>query len=169
VSGGVSNLSFSSAHEPVRRAMHAVFLYHASTGMDLGIVKRRQPHVYDDLPTRYAGPSKTAVHKRSARRRTHGDRGELSRRAPRRPGRPGLAFLPCQSGCEHALVEGILDTSRADTEEARKSLPRAIEVIEGPLMAAERGRRLVRRGNMFRRKVVKSARVMRRLWPILVP
>jgi 5-methyltetrahydrofolate--homocysteine methyltransferase len=175
VSGGVSNLSFSfRGNETVRRAMHAVFLYHAiRAGMDMGIVNAGQLTVYDDLPESL----RTAVEDVLFNKRPEATErltaiAESYRGGAAKAAKDDVAWraLPVNKRLEHALVEGILDHIDADTEEARKGFARAIEVIEGPLMD---GMNIVGdlfgSGKMFLPQVVKSARVMKKAVAYLVP
>jgi 5-methyltetrahydrofolate--homocysteine methyltransferase len=174
VSGGVSNLSFSfRGNEPVRRAMHAVFLYHAvKAGMDLGIVNAGQLAVYDDLPNALREAVEDVLFNRrpdATERLTaiaEGYRGGA--KAPK--DEVAWRSLPVNKRLEHALVAGILDFIDADTEEARQGFARAIEVIEGPLMD---GMNIVGdlfgSGKMFLPQVVKSARVMKKAVAYLIP
>jgi 5-methyltetrahydrofolate--homocysteine methyltransferase len=180
VSGGVSNLSFSfRGNEPVREAMHAVFLYHAiQAGMDMGIVNAGQLAVYDTLDpelrelcedivlNRRKGevPSPTERLLEAAERFKSG--GGVQARVQ------DLAWRewPVGKRLEHALVNGITDFISVDTEEARKEAARPLHVIEGPLMA---GMNVVGdlfgSGKMFLPQVVKSARVMKQAVAYLMP
>jgi len=174
VSGGVSNLSFSfRGSPPVRRAMHSAFLYHARrAGMDLGIVNPGQLTVYDDIP---AGLLEAVEDVLFNRREDATDRlialAARTADAPR-PEAEAQAWRawPVERRLAHALVEGIVDHIEEDTEEARRARPRAIAVIEGPLMD---GMNVVGdlfgAGKMFLPQVVKSARVMKRAVAHLVP
>ncbi len=175
VSGGVSNLSFSfRGNEPVREAMHSVFLYHAiKAGMDMGIVNAGQMAVYDDLEPELREACEDVVLNRRAdaaerllalaeRYRGHGvERKEVD-----------LAWRewPVEKRLSHALVHGITDFIEADTEEARGKAERPLHVIEGPLMD---GMNVVGdlfgSGKMFLPQVVKSARVMKQAVAYLMP
>jgi len=176
VSGGVSNLSFAfRGNEPVREAMHSVFLYHAiQAGMDMGIVNAGQMAVYDDLnPELREACEDVVLNKRD-------DASErLLKIAERYRGQDGkeakeadLAWRewPVGKRLSHALVHGITDFIADDTEEARLAAPRALDVIEGPLMA---GMSVVGdlfgSGKMFLPQVVKSARVMKQAVAYLLP
>jgi 5-methyltetrahydrofolate--homocysteine methyltransferase len=176
VSGGVSNLSFSfRGNEPVREAMHSVFLYHAiKAGMDLGIVNAGQMAVYDDLEPELREACEDVV---LNRRKDGTDR--LLALAERFKGQGGkdkkeadLAWRewPVEKRLSHALVHGITDFITEDTEEARLAAPRPLAVIEGPLMA---GMNVVGdlfgSGKMFLPQVVKSARVMKQAVAYLTP
>ncbi|OYQ33235.1 methionine synthase [Sandarakinorhabdus cyanobacteriorum] len=176
VSGGVSNLSFSfRGNEPVRRAMHSVFLFHAiAAGMDMGIVNAGQLDVYDAIDPELRDLVEDVV---LNRRPDATDR--LLAAADRFKGGPAKAAdpaaeewrgWPVEKRLEHALVKGIDAFVEADTEEARLTVARPIEVIEGPLMA---GMNVVGdlfgAGKMFLPQVVKSARVMKKAVAVLLP
>ena len=175
VSGGVSNVSFSfRGNDAVREAMHSVFLYHAiAAGMDMGIVNAGQLGVYEQIePQLRAACEDVVLNRRSdATERLleiaalfKGEGG--ARRAEDRQWRE----LPVAKRLEHALIKGIDDYIIADTEEARLSVERPLQVIEGPLMD---GMNVVGdlfgSGKMFLPQVVKSARVMKRAVAHLVP
>jgi 5-methyltetrahydrofolate--homocysteine methyltransferase len=175
VSGGVSNLSFSfRGNEPVREAMHSVFLYHAiKAGMDMGIVNAGQMAVYDDLPAELREACEDVVLNRrpdaaerlldlAQRYRGHGKEKKEADLAWRE--------WPVDRRLSHALVHGITDFIEADTEEARQKAERPLQVIEGPLMD---GMNVVGdlfgSGRMFLPQVVKSARVMKQAVAYLLP
>jgi len=176
ISGGVSNLSFAfRGNEPVREAMHAVFLYHAiQAGMDMGIVNAGQLAVYDEIPADLRDLCEDVVLNRrddsterlleSAERFKTG--GEVKARVTDMAWREA----PVAKRLEHALVNGITEYIIADTEEARTQAERPLHVIEGPLMA---GMNVVGdlfgSGKMFLPQVVKSARVMKQAVAYLEP
>jgi len=176
VSGGVSNVSFSfRGNNPVREAIHAVFLYHAiRAGMDMGIVNAAQLAVYDDLPEALRKAVEDVVLNK------HPDAGErLVDLAPNYAGdgvgagrEEDVAWRewPVNKRLEHALVKGITEYIDEDTEEARRQFSKALEVIEGPLMD---GMNVVGdlfgAGKMFLPQVVKSARVMKKSVAYLDP
>jgi 5-methyltetrahydrofolate--homocysteine methyltransferase len=175
VSGGVSNVSFSfRGNEPVREAMHSVFLYHAiAAGMDLGIVNAGQLGVYEqlDAPLREACEDVVLNRRPDATERLleiaaryKGEGG--TRRGEDREWRK----LAVGKRLEYALVKGIDDFIIEDTEAARAVSARPLDVIEGPLMD---GMNVVGdlfgSGKMFLPQVVKSARVMKRAVAYLVP
>lgn len=176
ISGGVSNLSFSfRGNEPVREAMHAVFLYHAiQAGMDMGIVNAGQLAVYDNIDPELREACEDVV----LNRRADGTERllEVAERFRGGPGREAkvqdLAWRekPVEERLSHALVNGITDYIEADTEEARQKAERPLHVIEGPLMA---GMNVVGdlfgSGKMFLPQVVKSARVMKQAVAVLLP
>jgi 5-methyltetrahydrofolate--homocysteine methyltransferase len=176
ISGGVSNLSFAfRGNEPVREAMHAVFLYHAiKAGMDMGIVNAGQLALYDDIPAELRELSEDVI---LNRRPDATDR--LLEAAPRFKGEGGAKAKEkdlswregtVQERLTHALVHGITDFIEADTEEARQQAEKPLHVIEGPLMA---GMNVVGdlfgAGKMFLPQVVKSARVMKQAVAYLQP
>ncbi|GJD97010.1 methionine synthase [Methylobacterium iners] len=176
ISGGISNLSFAfRGNEPVREAMHAVFLYHAiKVGMDMGIVNAGQLAIYDELPPELRELCEDVV---LNRRDDSTDR--LLEAAERFKSGGGvqakvadLAWrdAPVAKRLEHALVNGITEYVVADTEEARSQAERPLHVIEGPLMA---GMNVVGdlfgSGKMFLPQVVKSARVMKQAVAYLEP
>ena len=174
VSGGVSNVSFSfRGNDPVREAIHAVFLYHAiEAGMDMGIVNAGQLPIYADIP-----PDLLALVEDVVLNRRPDATDRLLAVADQVKGQLGeqatdLAWreAPVQERLTHALVEGIADYIVEDTEEARHQFERPIQVIEGPLMA---GMNVVGdlfgAGKMFLPQVVKSARVMKKAVAHLVP
>ena len=175
VSGGVSNLSFSfRGNEPVREAMHAVFLYHAiAAGMDMGIVNAGQMAVYDDLNQQLREACEDVVLNRRA---DAAERllalAEQHRGQTREKKEADLAWRewPVEKRLSHALVHGITDFIEADVEEARRNAPRPLAVIEGPLMD---GMNVVGdlfgSGRMFLPQVVKSARVMKQAVAHLMP
>jgi 5-methyltetrahydrofolate--homocysteine methyltransferase len=176
ISGGVSNLSFSfRGNEPVREAMHAVFLYHAiQAGMDMGIVNAGQLAVYESIDAELREACEDVV----LNRRPDGT-DRLLVLAEKYRGQAGgeakakdLSWreLPVQERITHALVNGITEYIEADTEEARLEAAKPLEVIEGPLMS---GMNVVGdlfgAGKMFLPQVVKSARVMKQAVAYLLP
>ena len=177
VSGGVSNVSFSfRGNEPVREAIHTVFLYHAiAAGMDMGIVNAGQLGVYADLNPELKERVEDVV---LNRRKEQGDATErLLEIAEQFKGdgkktEVNLAWreLPVQERLTHSLVHGITQFIDEDTEECRLAADKPIEVIEGPLMA---GMNVVGdlfgEGKMFLPQVVKSARVMKQAVAHLIP
>lgn len=175
ISGGVSNLSFSfRGNEPVREAMHSVFLYHAiKAGMDMGIVNAGQMIVYDEID-----PELRQVCEDVILNRDPGASERLLALAERFRGNKtqtkeaDLAWRewPVAKRLSHSLVHGITEFIEQDTEEARKASTRPLDVIEGPLMA---GMNVVGDlfgdGKMFLPQVVKSARVMKQAVAWLMP
>jgi 5-methyltetrahydrofolate--homocysteine methyltransferase len=175
VSGGVSNLSFSfRGNEPVREAMHSVFLYHAiKAGMDMGIVNAGQMIVYDDIDPELRQTCEDVVLNRDpgASERLLA-LAEKFRGKERQSKEADLAWRewPVEKRLSHALVHGITEFIEEDTEAARKNSTRPLDVIEGPLMA---GMNVVGDlfgdGKMFLPQVVKSARVMKQAVAYLMP
>jgi 5-methyltetrahydrofolate--homocysteine methyltransferase len=175
ISGGLSNLSFSfRGNEPVRRAMHSVFLYHAiPAGMDMGIVNAGQLDIYDAIDPELRDACEDVIFDR---------RPDATERlivlAERYRGTDAVAdkqaeewrSWPVARRLEHALVKGIDAHVVDDTEEARQQFARPIQVIEGPLMD---GMNVVGdlfgSGKMFLPQVVKSARVMKKAVAHLLP
>jgi 5-methyltetrahydrofolate--homocysteine methyltransferase len=173
-SGGISNLSFSfRGNDLVREAMHAAFLYHAiRAGLDMGIVNAGQLAVYEDVAPELLERVEDVIF---ARRPDATDRLlELAEQVRGEGTRRELDLswrdAPVGKRLEYALVHGVVDHIEADTEEARQSLPRPLDVIEGPLMD---GMRVVGdlfgSGRMFLPQVVKSARAMKRAVAYLEP
>src|SRR6185436_2277125 len=179
ISGGVSNVSFSfRGNEPVRRAIHGVFLYHAiAAGMDMGIVNAGDLPVYDDIPEELREAVEDVILNRPQRTNVSNTE-RLVDLAPKYKGGKSEAKGPDLTWREkdvggritHALVHGLTDFIEADTEEARAAAERPLHVIEGPLMD---GMNLVGdlfgSGKMFLPQVVKSARVMKQAVAHLVP
>nr|MBA3730544.1 dihydropteroate synthase [Sphingomonas sp.] len=179
ISGGLSNLSFSfRGNEPVRRAMHSVFLFHAiPAGLDMAIVNAGQLDVYDAIDPELREACEDVVFDRTPAK---GDDAteNLIALAERYRGTDAVAEKqaaewrgwPVRERLAHALVKGIDADIVSDTEEARTLFARPIEVIEGPLM---QGMNLVGdlfgSGKMFLPQVVKSARVMKKAVAHLLP
>ncbi|WP_324806905.1 methionine synthase [Sphingomonas sp. LY29] len=175
ISGGLSNLSFSfRGNEPVRRAMHSVFLYHAiPAGLDMAIVNAGQLDVYDAIDPELREACEDVIFDRredstermiALAERYRGTDAVAEKQAAEWRG------WPVRERLAHALVKGIDADIVADTEEARQLFARPIEVIEGPLM---QGMNLVGdlfgSGKMFLPQVVKSARVMKKAVAHLLP
>lgn len=175
VSGGVSNLSFSfRGNEPVREAMHAVFLYHAiKAGMDMGIVNAGQLAVYESIDPVLREACEDVVLNRTpeATERMLGIAADFKGGA-REAREKDTAWRekPVADRIAHALINGITEFIDADVEEARQQMARPLDVIEGPLMA---GMNIVGdlfgAGKMFLPQVVKSARVMKQAVAVLLP
>jgi 5-methyltetrahydrofolate--homocysteine methyltransferase len=176
ISGGISNVSFSfRGNEPVREAMHAVFLYHAiKAGMDMGIVNAGQLAVYDNIDPELRERCEDVILNRRAdstdrlletAQRYHGQGGQ---KAAERD----LSWRekPVRERLAHSMVQGITEFIIDDTEEARLGADRPLHVIEGPLMD---GMNIVGdlfgSGKMFLPQVVKSARVMKQAVAHLLP
>src|ERR687894_1851806 len=167
-SGGISNVSFSfRGNNPVREAIHAVFLYHAiDAGLTMGIVNAGQLAVYDEIDEGLREAVEDVVLNRRADAterllelaERYRDRGEVAEEEAQE-----WRSWPVEKRLEHALVKGIAEFAEADTEEARQRAVRPLDVIEGPLMD---GMNVVGdlfgAGKMFLPQVVKSARVMKK-------
>jgi len=176
ISGGVSNVSFSfRGNNPVREAIHSVFLYHAiQAGMDMGIVNAGQLAVYDDLPGELRDVVEDVIQNKSAE-----GTDRLLEIAPKYMGdgsvaenKQDLAWReqPVNARLAHALVKGLTDFIDEDTEEARLAAERPLHVIEGPLMdGMNTVGDLFGAGKMFLPQVVKSARVMKKAVAYLMP
>ncbi|HAG20273.1 MAG TPA: methionine synthase, partial [Pseudomonas sp.] len=174
-SGGVSNVSFSfRGNNPVREAIHSVFLFHAiKAGLTMGIVNAGQLEIYDEIPKELRDAVEDVVLNRSA-----GGTEALLEIADKYKGDGSVKEaeteewrnLPVDKRLEHALVKGITAFIVEDTEECRQQCARPIEVIEGPLMS---GMNVVGdlfgAGKMFLPQVVKSARVMKQAVAHLIP
>ncbi|MEY3787486.1 MAG: hypothetical protein RLZ75_1693 [Pseudomonadota bacterium] len=178
ISGGVSNVSFSfRGNNPVREAIHAVFLYHAiQAGMSMGIVNAGQLAIYEDIPldlrdavedvvlNRHDGSGTDKLLELAAKYRGDGSSSEVKQE--------NLEWRewPVSKRLEHALVKGITDYIDEDTEQARLEAERPLHVIEGALMD---GMNVVGdlfgAGKMFLPQVVKSARVMKKAVAYLMP
>ncbi|WP_020658435.1 methionine synthase [Amycolatopsis benzoatilytica] len=173
-SGGISNLSFSfRGNNVVREAMHSAFLFHAvRAGLDMGIVNAGQLAVYEDIPKDLLELVEDVLFDR---RGDATDRLVEFAETVKGNGTKRVVDLswreaPVTERLSHALVHGIVDFIEDDTEEARQSFERPLEVIEGPLMD---GMKIVGdlfgSGKMFLPQVVKSARVMKRSVAYLEP
>jgi 5-methyltetrahydrofolate--homocysteine methyltransferase len=174
ISGGISNLSFSfRGNDPVREAMHTVFLTHAiAAGLDMGIVNAGQLGVYAEIPAELRERVEDVILNRrpDATERLIEIAGQVKGEGKKRAEDLGWRAAPVEKRLEHALVSGITDFVAADVEEARQKLGRPLDVIEGPLMA---GMGVVGdlfgAGKMFLPQVVKSARAMKAAVAHLLP
>ena len=175
ISGGVSNISFSfRGNEPVREAMHSVFLYHAiKAGMDMGIVNAGQLAIYDEIKPDLRDPVEDVIlNRRADATERLLDVAEQYRGAAGKKQEEDLSWReePVEERLRHALVKGVNKYIVEDTEEAREKLGRPLYVIEGPLMD---GMNVVGdlfgAGKMFLPQVVKSARVMKQAVAYLTP
>ncbi|MDX1574091.1 MAG: methionine synthase [Methylophaga sp.] len=175
ISGGVSNVSFSfRGNNPVREAIHAVFLYHAiKAGMDMGIVNAGQLAIYDDLPAELREHVEDVILNRrddaTDRLLAIADKYKGDGSVEKKEDLEWRSW-PVVKRLEHALVKGIADFVDEDTELARQEYAKPLEVIEGPLMD---GMNVVGdlfgEGKMFLPQVVKSARVMKKAVAYLMP
>ncbi len=174
ISGGVSNVSFAfRGNNPVREAIHAVFLYHAvNAGMDMGIVNAGALTLYSDIPPELLERVEDLVLNRRPDATERLLEVAVDVKGTAAVATTSLAWreLPVGERLTHALVHGIADFIVEDTEEARGTVERPIHVIEGPLMD---GMNVVGdlfgAGKMFLPQVVKSARVMKRAVAHLIP
>ncbi len=182
ISGGVSNVSFSfRGNNPVREAIHAVFLYHAvHAGMDMGIVNAGQLAIYADIPEELRNAVEDVILNRTPEGTDSSEQGteKLLEIAEKYRGTGQTAKQetlewrewPVNKRLEHALVKGIADYIEEDTEAARLAAEKPLHVIEGPLMD---GMNVVGdlfgEGKMFLPQVVKSARVMKKAVAYLMP
>ncbi|MDY3847350.1 MAG: methionine synthase [Prevotella sp.] len=182
VSGGVSNLSFSfRGNNYIREAMHAVFLYHAiSQGMDFGIVNPATKVLYTDIPDEQLEVIEDVV-----LNRRHGAADRLIALAEKIKEEQNAAGatdnakksqdeqwrnMPLEDRLRHALVKGIADYLEEDLHEAIEKYPRAVNIIEGPLMdGMNTVGELFGSGRMFLPQVVKTARTMKQAVAILQP
>ncbi len=180
VSGGVSNVSFSfRGNNPVREAMHTAFLYHAiRSGLDMAIVNAGMLGVYEEIPAdlrervedvllnRRPDATERLVRFADELKASEGGKGTETKSPAEEAWRSGSV----EERLKHALVKGIDTFVEADTEEARRSYARPLDIIEGPLMD---GMRVVGdlfgAGKMFLPQVVKSARVMKKSVAYLTP
>ena len=183
ISGGVSNVSFSfRGNDPVREAIHTVFLYHAiQAGMTMGIVNAGMLGVYDDLaPELRQKVEDVVLNRHPAGDKTPGEAlvefAQTVKEGKAKDTGPDLTWrtLPVEKRLEHALIKGITDFVVADTEEVRAALAAAgkppLAVIEGPLMnGMNTVGDLFGAGKMFLPQVVKSARVMKQAVAHLIP
>jgi len=176
ISGGVSNVSFSfRGNNPVREAIHAVFLYHAiKNGMDMGIVNAGQLAIYADIPAALRERVEDVVLNRrdDATERLLEIAGEYAGdgKAGEVKEDPEWRQWDVNKRLEHALVKGIADFIEEDTEAARLAAEKPLHVIEGPLMDAMNVvGDLFGAGKMFLPQVVKSARVMKKAVAWLMP
>jgi 5-methyltetrahydrofolate--homocysteine methyltransferase len=175
ISGGVSNVSFSfRGNNPVREAIHAVFLYHAvKAGMSMGIVNAGQLAIYEDIPLELRDVVEDVVLNRNPEsteklleiaEKYRGD-GSVAKKED-----DAWRSLPVNKRLEHALVKGLTEFIDEDTEQARQEAGKPLDVIEGPLMD---GMNVVGdlfgAGKMFLPQVVKSARVMKKAVAYLMP
>ncbi|EYD68358.1 pterin binding enzyme family protein [Acinetobacter baumannii 25493_10] len=173
ISGGVSNVSFSfRGNEPVREAIHSVFLYHAiKQGMTMGIVNAGQMAIYDDIPTELKEAVEDVILNQNQGESGQAATEKLLEVAEKYRGQGGATKEAenlewrnesVEKRLEYALVKGITTYIDQDTEEARLKSKRPLDVIEGPLMD---GMNVVGdlfgSGKMFLPQVVKSARVMK--------
>lgn len=176
ISGGVSNLSFSfRGNNPIREAMHSVFLYHAiKKGMDMGIVNAGMLQVYEEIPADLLELVEDVVLNRrkdaTERLIEKADEIKNSQSAEAAQNKIEWRTYPLEKRISYSLVKGIGDYLEEDMEEALKTYSSAVEIIEKPLMAGmnEVGE-LFGAGKMFLPQVVKTARTMKKAVSILQP
>jgi 5-methyltetrahydrofolate--homocysteine methyltransferase len=174
ISGGISNLSFSfRGNDDLREAMHSAFLYHAiKAGMDMGIVNAGNLPVYDDIPADLLELIEDVLFNRrpDSTERLIGYASKMKATEKTEAAAKAWRGLPVNERLTYALVHGLDADVATDVEEARPHFARALEVIEGPLMA---GMNVVGdlfgAGKMFLPQVVKSARVMKKAVAVLLP
>ena len=176
ISGGISNVSFSfRGNNPVREAMHTVFLYHAiKAGLDMAIVNAGMLGIYEDIPEALRVAVEDVLLDRHPQATENllaladSFKGEQRKKEQRND----LAWReqPVEKRLEYALIHGVVEFVEADTEEARQNFEQPLEVIEGPLMSGMGivGERFGE-GKMFLPQVVKSARVMKKAVAYLTP
>jgi len=174
ISGGVSNMSFSfRGNNPVREAMHSVFLYHATkAGMDMGIVNAGQLTVYDDIDPQLRELVEDVVLNRrpDSTERLLDAADKYKGDGKREEKDEAWREKPVAERLKYSLVKGIDKYVVEDTEEARQQFDKSLEVIEGPLMdGMNYVGDLFGDGKMFLPQVVKSARVMKKAVAHLVP
>ena len=184
VSGGVSNLSFSfRGNNYIREAMHAVFLYHAiQAGMDFAIVNPATKVLYTDIPqeqleiiedvilNRKPGASERLIALAEAVAGDSGTKGSSGPGEAKGAGSAGVRPESVEERLQEALVKGVGDYLQQDLEEALAKYPRAVGIIEGPLMAGmNKVGELFGQGKMFLPQVVKTARTMKQAVSILQP
>jgi 5-methyltetrahydrofolate--homocysteine methyltransferase len=181
-SGGISNVSFAfRGNNPVREAMHSVFLYHAiKNGLDMGIVNAGMLAVYEDIEPALRDLVEDVILNRRADATERliayaqeiKDKTAGAKSSGAEPAADKLAWRsePVEKRIQHALVKGVDDFIEQDAEEARQKLGRPLLVIEGPLMDGMKVvGQLFGEGKMFLPQVVKSARVMKKAVAYLTP
>jgi len=174
VSGGISNLSFSfRGTDPIREAMHSVFLYYSiRAGQDMGIVNAGMLQVYSEIPPDLLQLTEDVVlnRRRDATERLVKFADNLKHRDRKEEKINEWRNLPLTERIKHSLIRGLDEFIELDVEEARQFYPRSIGIIEGPLMDGmnEVGD-LFGSGKMFLPQVVKSARVMKKAVAKLAP
>ncbi|WP_298650690.1 methionine synthase [uncultured Proteiniphilum sp.] len=177
VSGGVSNLSFSfRGNEYVREVMHSVFLYHAiRAGMDMGIVNPAQSVIYEDIPSDVKELAEDTVLNRrddaTERMMAYAEKIKDEKTPEAEKGKiEEWRTFPLEERLSHALVKGIGDYMEEDLAEALQAYPRAVDIIDKPLMdGMNRVGDLFGAGKMFLPQVVKAARTMKKAVAILQP
>lgn len=174
VSGGISNLSFSfRGNDTLREAMHSAFLYHAvKAGLDMGIVNAGNLPVYDEIPRDMLQLIEDVIlnRRKDATERLIRFAEKMQAKEEKEEKAEEWRSGTVEERLKHALVRGIMDHIVEDTEEAMKKYPRALDIIEGPMMDGMNYiGDLFGSGKMFLPQVVKSARVMKRAVAVLEP
>ena len=178
VSGGVSNLSFSfRGNNPVREAMHAVFLYHAiQQGMDMGIVNPATSILYEDIEPAFRSLLEDVIlyrRKEAAEELIEYAAQHLAQKetaAVSGENQASRKEIPVETRLEQALIKGISDHLEEDLSEALQRYPHAVDIIDGPLMGGmNKVGELFGAGKMFLPQVVKTARTMKKAVAILQP
>ena len=174
ISGGVSNLSFSfRGNDIVREAFHSAFLFHAiKAGLDMGIVNAGQLVVYEDIPKDLLEHVEDVIFNRrpDATERMVQFAGTVKGTSEKKEQDLAWRSASVEERLAYALVHGVVDFIELDVEEARQTLPRPLDVIEGPLMnGMKRVGDLFGAGKMFLPQVVKSARAMKKAVAYLLP
>ena len=178
VSGGVSNLSFSfRGNNPVREAMHAVFLYHAiQQGMDMGIVNPATSILYEDIEPAFRSLLEDVIlyrRKEAAEELIEYAAQHLAQKetaAASGENQASRKEIPVETRLEQALIKGISDHLEEDLSEALQRYPHAVDIIDGPLMGGmNKVGELFGAGKMFLPQVVKTARTMKKAVAILQP
>ena len=179
VSGGVSNLSFSfRGNNYIREAMHAVFLYHAiQAGMDFGIVNPATKVLYTDIPAEQLEIIENVILNRHSNASEHliNLASEIAENTSKTSntsatGETGIRYGSLDERLEQALIKGVGDYLVDDLQEALQQYPKAVSIIEGPLMAGmNKVGELFGAGKMFLPQVVKTARTMKQAVAILQP
>ena len=174
ISGGVSNLSFSfRGNDVVREAFHSAFLFHAiKAGLDMGIVNAGQLVVYEDIPKDLLEHVEDVIFNRRPDATERMVQFASTVKGTSEKKEQDLAWRSASVGerLAYALVHGFVDFIELDVEEARQTLPKPLDVIEGPLMdGMKRVGDLFGAGKMFLPQVVKSARAMKKAVAYLLP
>lgn len=176
VSGGVSNLSFSfRGNDYVREVMHSVFLYHAiGKGMDMGIVNPSSSVIYDDIDLMFRNLAEDVILARRPEAAeeliTYAQNLHQEKNGVHEEKQETWREQPLADRLEYALVKGIGDHLEEDLKEALETYPRAVNIIDGPLMAGmNKVGDLFGAGKMFLPQVVKTARTMKKAVAILQP
>jgi len=174
-SGGISNLSFAfRGNTPLREALHSVFLYHAiHAGLDMGIVNAGTLPLYDKIDPGLRERCEDLIFNRrrdATERLMELGAGFLSEKAGKTAKSEAVVYVPAAKRLEDALVRGVADGIEAELTACLNEMPRALEIIEGPLMSGmNKVGELFRQGKMFLPQVIKSARVMKRAVAFLYP